>query len=37
LNNFVIENSIKSKLKTLEKLGHILGIVGKSLDEQEFM
>jgi len=32
LNNFVIENSIKSKSKALEKLGHILGTVGKSLN-----
>jgi hypothetical protein len=33
LNNFGIENSIKSKPKTLEKLGRILDTVGKSLNE----
>jgi hypothetical protein len=33
LNNFGIENSIKSKPKTLEKLRHILGTIGKSLNE----
>jgi hypothetical protein len=31
LNNFVIENSTKSKLKMLRKLGCIFGIVKKSL------
>jgi hypothetical protein len=30
LNNFVIEDSTKSKLKFYGKVGHILGIVEKS-------
>ncbi len=33
MNNFVIGNSIKSKLKILRKLGQALGIVGKSLKQ----
>jgi hypothetical protein len=39
LNNcFVIENSIKSKLKLLEKLGHTLDLkCWKAVDEWDFM
>jgi hypothetical protein len=33
LNNFVIEDSTKSKLKFYGKVGHILGTVEKALDE----
>jgi hypothetical protein len=30
LNKFFIENSFKSKLKTIGEFGHALGIVGES-------
>jgi hypothetical protein len=33
LNNIVIENSIKSKLQNLGKLGCIFGIVGNPEEE----
>jgi len=39
LNNFVIEDSTKSKSKSkfYKKVGHILGTVEKALDEQDIM
>jgi hypothetical protein len=37
LNNFVIEDSTKSKSKFYRKVGHILGTVEKALDEQDIM
>jgi hypothetical protein len=37
LSNFVIENIIKSKQNSFETLWHIFGIVGKDLNEEDFM
>jgi hypothetical protein len=33
LNNSFIENSFKSKLKIAREFGHIIGIVGKILND----
>lgn len=37
LNDFVIENSTKTKLKVWEKFGCALGTIWKPFDEWDFM